>query len=45
MYVFFHNYARSNVGSSDSLHLEKILTLHNGLILIKLVFRKNQNNY
>ena len=45
MYVFSHNYARIKTDSYDSLSLEKTLTLHNVIILIKSVFNKNQNHY
>ena len=44
-YVFSHNYARIKIDSYDSLSLEKALTLHNVLILIKSVFNKNQNDF
>ena len=43
-YVFSHNYAKIKVDSYDSLHLEKTLTLHNVIILIKLVF-EGKNHY
>ena len=33
------------IESYDSLTLEKILTLHNAIILIKSVFNKGQNYY
>ena len=44
-YVFSHNYARIKIDSYNSLPLEKRLTLHNVLILIKSFFDKNQNHY
>ena len=34
-YVISHNYARIKINSYDSLSLEKTLTLHNVIILIK----------
>ena len=34
-YVISHNYARIKIDLYDSLSLEKILTLHNVVILIK----------
>ena len=40
-----HNYARNKIDSSDSLPLEKSLTLDNVIILIKSVSNKNQNHY
>ena len=43
-YVFSHNYAKPKVDSYDYLPLEKTLTLHNVIILIKPVFKKNQNH-
>ena len=39
-YVFSHNYAVINVDSQDYLPVEKTLTFHNVMILIKSVFRK-----
>ena len=44
-YVFFHDYARIEVDSYDSLALEKIQTLHNIIIFIISVFNKNQNHH
>ena len=44
-YVFSHNYAKIKIDSDDDLPLEKTVTLHNVVILIKLVFNKNQNCY
>ena len=44
-YVFSHNYVRIKVDSFDSLPLEKTLTFHNVIILIKSVFIKDRNNY
>ena len=43
-YVFSNNYARIKVESHGSLPLEKILTLHNVIMLSKSVFNKNQNH-
>ena len=40
---FSHNYSRIKTDLSDSLRLEKSLTLHNVIILIKSVVKKNQN--
>ena len=43
---FSHNYSRIKTDLSDSLRLEKSLTLHNVIIiLIKSVVNKNQNYY
>ena len=42
-YVFPHNYVKIKVDSSDSLNLEKILTLHNVIIQINSVWNKDQN--
>ena len=44
-YVFSHCYATIKVDSYDSLPIEKILTLHNVIILIKSVLNKNKNHY
>ena len=38
-YIFFHYCAKIKVDSYDSLPIEKILTLHNVLILIKSVLK------
>ena len=43
--MLFHNYAKIKIDSYDSLPLEKALTLHNVIILIKSVFNKDQNHY
>ena len=43
-YVISHNYAKVKVDSYDSLPLKKTLTLHNVIIVFKLVFIKNQNH-
>ena len=43
-YVIFYNYEKIKVDSCDSLSLEKTLTLHNVIILIKSVFKKDKNN-
>ena len=41
-----HNFGRIKIDSYDSLPIEKILTFHNVIILIKPVVNKNQNkNY
>ena len=44
-YVISYNYARIKIDLYDSLPLEKTLTLHNVVILIKSVLNKNQNHY
>ena len=44
-YVISHNYTKITVDSYDSLPLEKTLTFHNAIILIKSVFNKDKNNY
>ena len=44
-YVISHNYAKIKVDLYDSLPLEKTLTLHNVIILIKPVFNEAKNNY
>ena len=40
-----HNFARIRIDSYDSLPIEKILTFHNVIILIKSVVNKNKNEY
>ena len=42
---YSHNYAKIKVDSYDSLPLEKAITFHNSLILIKSGFTKDKNNY
>ena len=44
-YVISHNSAKIRVDSYDSLPLEKSLTFHNVIILIKSVFNKDTNRY
>ena len=44
-YVSSLNYTKMKVDSYDSLPLEKILTLHNVIILVKSVLNKYQNQY
>ena len=44
-YFISHNYAKIKVDSYDSLAVEKNLTLHNVIILIKSVFNKDKINY
>ena len=40
-----HNFARIRIDSYNSLPIEKILTFHIVIILIKSVINKNKNNY
>ena len=40
-----HNFARIRIDSYNSLTIEKILTFHNVIILVKSVVSKNKNNY
>ena len=44
-FVFSHNHSKIQIDSYDNLPLEKTLTLHNVIILVKSVFNKNQNHY
>ena len=44
-YVVFHSYVGMKINSNNDLPLEKTLTMHNVVILIKSVFNKNQNHY
>ena len=39
------NYAKIKIDSYDSLPLQKTMTFHDVIILIKSVFNKNKNNY
>ena len=39
-----HNYSKIKVDSYDSLPLEKTLTFHNVIILIKSIWNKDKNN-
>ena len=43
-YTTYHNCAKIKVDSYDSLPLEKTMTFHNVIILIKSVFNKDKNN-
>ena len=40
-----HNFRRIRIDSDNSLSIEKILTFHNVIILIKSVVDKNKNYY
>ena len=44
-YIFSHYFAKIKIDSYDSLPIEKILTLHNVIILIKSVLSKDKNHY
>ena len=44
-YVISHNYAKIKVDLYDSLPLEKALTFHDIIMLIKSIFNKNKTNY
>ena len=44
-YVISHNYAKIKVDLYNSLLLEKTLTFHNVIILIKSIRNKGKNNY
>ena len=41
----FHDYAKINTNSHNSLLLEKILAFHKAIIFIKSVFNKDKTNY
>ena len=43
--IISHNFARMRIDSCNSLPIEKTLTFHNVIILIKSVVIKNENNY
>ena len=40
-----HNFARTRIDSYNSLPIEKAVTFHNVIILIKSVVNKNENSY
>ena len=40
-----HNFGKIRIDSYNSLPIEKILTFHNVIILIKSVVNKNKNNH
>ena len=44
-YIISHNYAKIKLDSYHSLPLEKTMTFHDAIILIKSVFNKDENNY
>ena len=44
-FVISHNYAKIKVELYDSLPLEKAMTFHNVIILVKSVWNKDKNNY
>ena len=44
-YIISHNYAKVKVDSYDSVPLEKTMTIHDVIILIKSDFNKDKNNY
>ena len=44
-YSISHNFAKIRIDSCNSLPIEKTLTFHNAIILIKSVINKNKNNY
>ena len=43
--IFSHHFTKIKVDSNDSLYIEKTLTLHNVIILIKLFLNKDKNHY
>ena len=44
-YMISHNYTNIKVDSYYSLPLEKTMTFHDAIILIKSVFNKDKNSY
>ena len=44
-YIFSHYFAKIKIDSYNSLHIEKILNLHNVILLIKSVLNKDKNHY
>ena len=45
IYIFPHYYAKIKADSYDSLPIEKLLTLHNVIMLIKSVLNKDKIHY
>ena len=45
LHAVSHNFARVKVDSYDFLPLEKTMTFRNVIILMKLVFNRDKNNY
>ena len=43
--IYSHKYTKIKINSDDGLHLEKTITFHDEIILIKSVFNDNHNNY
>ena len=43
--VVSHKYAKIKIDSNGNLVLEKTITMHNVIILIKSVFNENHNHY
>ena len=43
-YIFSHNYVKIKIDWDDDLALEETLSFHNVIILIKLVFNKDENH-
>ena len=43
--IINHNFARIRIDLYNSLPIEKILTFHNIIILVKSVFNKNKNEF
>ena len=44
-YIFSHYFAKIKIDSYNSLQIEKILILHNVILLIKSVLNKDKNHY
>ena len=40
-----HNFAKIKIDSYNSVPIEKIMTFHNAIILIKSVVNENKNHY
>ena len=43
-YIFSHFYTKVKIDSHDSLPIEKMLNLHNIIIIIKLVLKKDNTH-
>ena len=43
--MYVNNYAKIKVDSCNSFSLERKMTFHDAVVLIKSVFNKDKNNY
>ena len=43
--IYSHKYTKIKINFNDELPLEKAITIHNVMILVKSAFDKNHNHY